>query len=67
MPERKMESYLHNDTIKNIVAAHLYAMCRINDDEEVLDLTIGSPDRDGVCPIRYTVIQTREVELIVHS
>lgn len=64
---RTLEVYLNDNTLKDIIAAHLYATTHVSDDEEVLELTVGEPDRDGVRPIRYSIIKNKEVELIVHS
>lgn len=66
-PIRDLECYLHDETLKDIVAAHLYSMTMLQDDEEVLELTLGPPNAEGVRPIRFKTIKTREVELIVHS
>lgn len=61
------ESYIHDGVLQDLIAAHLYATTLVNDDEEVLSLTIGNPNSDGVRPIVYKTIKNREVELIVHS
>ena len=64
---RNQESYIHDETLKDLIAAHLYATTLLNDNEEVLSLTIGLPNADGIRPIQYTYIKNKEVELIVHS
>lgn len=64
---RDLECYLHDETLKDIIAAHLYAVTMVRDDEEVLELLLGLPNADGVRPIRFKTIKHREVELIVHS
>jgi hypothetical protein len=64
---RDFESFIHDGTLKDIIAAHLYATTLVADDEEVLELTVGEPDREGVRPIRYKTIKEKEVELIIHT
>ena len=66
-PIRTLESYIHNETLKDLLAAHLYAVCHVNDDEEVLDLTFGEPNADGVRVLSYKIIKNKEAELIIHS
>lgn len=66
-PIRDRESYIHDGTLKDLIAAHLYATTMLADDEEVLELTVGQPNADGIRPIRYKFIKNREVEVIIHS
>lgn len=66
-PIRNLESYISDGTVKDLIAAHLYATTLVSDDEEVLELDLGEPNREGVRPIRYKIIKNKEVELIVHS
>lgn len=66
-PVRALTCFINNSTLNDIVAAHLYAMTIVNDDEEVLELTLGEPNGDGIRSIDFKLIKQREVELIVHS
>lgn len=61
------EIYLNEETLKDLIAAHLYATTLVNDDEEVLELYLGNERPDGMRPVRYKTIKNKEVELIVHS
>lgn len=59
--------YLNEDVIKDLVAAHLYAMNVLEDDDEVLELHLGVPNMHGHREINFKTIKNKEVELIVHS
>lgn len=59
--------YLNEETIKDLIAAHLYATTVVHDDEEVLEVTLGIPNMQGMREVNYKTIQNKEVELIVHS
>lgn len=62
-----MESYIHNETLKDILSAWLYSTTVVHDDEDILSISIGPPNKDGVRPLKYKTRKQREVELIVHS
>ena len=64
---RNFESYVHDGTFKDILASYLYSLNLVKDDEEILELTVGNPNKEGIRPIQYKTIQNKEVELIVHS
>lgn len=64
---RELQSFIHDGTLRDLIAAHLYATTMVNDDEEVLELLLGEPDSSGVRPINFKIIKNKEVELIVHS
>lgn len=61
------EIYLNEATLKDIIAAHLYATTEVADDEEVLELHVLPSAIEGMCLINYKTIKIKEVELIVHS
>ncbi len=64
---RTIQSYIHDNNFKDILASYLYSLNLVRDDEEVLELSLGNPNQEGIRPINFSIIQTREVELIVHS
>lgn len=64
---RDLECYINDNTLKDLIAAHLYATTMVHDNEEVLELELGLPNSDGVRPIRFKLIEDGEVELIEHS
>lgn len=64
---RELRSYLSNDTLLDIIAAHLTATSVIDDDEDVLTLRIGEVNEENKRPIYLEIIKMKEVELIVHS
>jgi len=66
-PIHDREIYLNDNTLKDIIAAHLYATTVVADDEEVLSVSLGECNADGIRPVRYTTLKNKEVELIVHS
>ena len=63
---RDLTIYLNDGTLKDIIAAHLYAITVVHDDEEVLELSLSEPEND-VREVRFKLIKNKEVEVIVHS
>lgn len=61
------EIYLNEETLKDLIAAHLYATTVVADDEEVLEVVLGPPNGQSVRSIQYKTIKNKEAELIVHS
>lgn len=64
---RDLQSWLHDGTLQDIITAHLHAVSVLDDDEDVVALSVGEPDAEGKRPINLKIIKTKEVELIVHS
>lgn len=64
---RTIEVYLNDNTLKDIIAAHLYATSTVHDNEEVLEVVLGEPNAENIRPIQFKVIENREIELIIHS
>lgn len=64
---RTMESYIHDETLKDLIAVYLYTARRINDEESILEVNLSTPDSTGVRTITYKFIEDREAELIVHA
>lgn len=55
LPRREIESYIHDDTLKNLVIAHWLSNGFIADKDDVLDLSISLPNQEGVRTLRYHV------------
>lgn len=66
-PIHNREIYLNEATLKDMIAAYLYATTFVSDDEEVLEVQLGEVTTDGMRAICYKTIKNKEVELIVHS
>jgi len=63
---RDLTIYLNDGTLKDLIAAHLYAITVVRDDEEVLELSLSEPEND-IRAVRFKLIKNKEVEVIVHS
>lgn len=63
---QSLKVYLNETTLKDIIAAHMYATTVVADDEEVLEVTLGEIV-DGMREIILKRIKMKEAELIVHS
>jgi hypothetical protein len=62
------EIYLNDKTLQDIVAAHLYAMNVVSDNQEVLSVTLVGDDwGDGCTTILFQTIENKEPELIIHT
>lgn len=57
---------IHELTFKDILASYLYMTNLVEDDDEILEVTLGNPSK-GIYPIAFKTIKNREVDLIVHS
>lgn len=66
-PILEHESFIHERVLQDLIAAHLYATTTVADDEEVLELTVSSPDNVGLRTINYKTIKNKDVELIIHA
>lgn len=64
---RELQSYLHDGTLQDIIAAHLHATSVLDDNEDVIAISVGEPDAEGKRPINLKIIKTQDVELIVHT
>lgn len=60
-------TYLNDNTLKDIIAAHLYAVSALADDEEVLTISMSEPDEEGIRVLDYQLIKNKDVELVIHS
>lgn len=65
--EREMWVPLNDGTLKDLVAQHLDAIGILKENEEVLKMKIGEPDRQGIRKIEFMFIEEREATLIVHK
>lgn len=52
---RDLEVYLHEETLRDLIAVHLQAMTVVKSSEEVTHLSIGLPDEQGVRSIRFNI------------
>lgn len=66
-PIKTHESFIHDRVLQDLITAHLYATSALPETEEVLDMTISTPDHAGLRTLQYQTIKMKEVELIVHS
>lgn len=66
-PIENRESCIHDRVLQDLIAAHLQSMSAITAADEVLELTLSTPDHAGLRTIQYKTIKMKEVELIVHS
>lgn len=66
-PIMNREIYLNEETLKDLIAAHLYAITEVADDEEVLELRVLPSSIEGMCIINYKTIKNKDVELIIHT
>lgn len=66
--ERVIESYIHEETLKDLVISHhLYTLGRVKDTEEVIKLEISLPNAEGVRTLRYMFIEEHEAQIILHN
>lgn len=64
---RNLGCPLNDETLKDLIASHLAAMCVIKDAEEVLTLSLSEPNEDGTRWVNFSIIELKEPELIIHS
>lgn len=65
--ERSIQLSIHNKTLEDIVAAHLYSMGFLRDAEVILCMDVGPTNEEGIHPIRVDFIEERPVKLIKHK
>lgn len=58
---RELECYLHDQTLKDLVAVHLQTMCLVASSEEVTNLTIGPPNKDGTRTLRFNIEPDQQI------
>lgn len=61
---RELEVPLHEETLKDLISVHLQAMCLVRSSEEVSNLTISVPNKDGVLTIRFNL--EPDIQTIYH-
>ena len=59
-------TYLNQNTLMDLIAAHLYAVSAVADDEEILDMKLINLYGENLI-IMYNSIKDKEVDVIVHS
>lgn len=62
---RQIECHLNNQTMKDLIAAHLYSMGVIKDFEEIVDIEWSLPNKQGVRQLRVKF--QPEVQVIFHE
>lgn len=62
---RTIECYLNNQTMKDLVALHLYEMKVIKNTEEVVDVEWTLPNKQGIRKLRVKF--QPEVQIIYHE
>lgn len=62
---RELECYLHNDTLQSLIAVHLQAMKVVRSSEDVVNLSLSAPNKDGVHTLRFNLEPV--VQIIQHN
>lgn len=68
--ERTIEVPIHDGTLTDLLVSHYlrtFANFKLEDGEEVINLTLGTPDKHGVRKISFMFIQEHEAQTIVHK
>lgn len=64
---RNVETYLSDQNLCDAVSGLFYHLHIVHDGEIITKVYIGEPDARGLRNIKFTCIEEKEVELIVHS
>lgn len=62
---RKIEFLLNDKTLQDLIAVHLQRMCVIESSEDVIDVSISAPDKDGVRTLRLSI--EPDIQTIYHT
>ncbi len=52
-PQREIECYLNNETLKDLIAVYLSNVGVVRHNEEITDLELTMPDSNGIRTIRF--------------
>ena len=64
---RNTEIYISEGNIRDLLASFLYQIHVVGDYEEVLSVSLGEKNSDGMYALRFMHIPRKEAKLIVHK
>lgn len=65
--ERTIELVLHDQTLSDLVAAHLYAIGVLRHNEDAVKIKFGEPDSNDLRKLSFTFIEERTAETLIHK
>ena len=52
-----VKTHMNKATLDDVVASFLYSIGSVNDNQDIKNIKIGRPNKEGLVPISYEVVE----------